>query len=147
VGAAGVKDMLRNTMRRCILMAMLFIASASGASATITVCSDPSRARVLDTLTLQILDRDEPAFATTIRRFDGVAGMMMSETGRISPDHIFRTRTLLFQSPEFSVVINVRTVLGRDHASVNIERTCINDALEEWEPYWRAFRQFLDREG
>ena len=44
-------------------------------------------------------------------------------------------RTIIFQSPKVSVAIFVDTSRNRDVAEIPVERTCIDDAIEEWRPY------------
>lgn len=123
------------------LSVSLYLAWTPDAAATSTVCSNQSRARVLDRLAVSIPGGDEPAFAETIRKFEGVTDMSRAE---VTSD---RRRIIIFQSPQVSVAIYVVTERGSGTARITVERTCINDALEDWKPYWKAFRRFLDSKG
>ena len=124
----------------------LTVGSTTNASATRTVCSDPGRARTLAQANIILPRNDEVAFAATIRQFDKVTNMSLSEVVSSNGD-AFERRVIMFQSPKVSVVIEVHTGAARHTALVAIERTCYNDALEDWQPYWLAFRNFLNRSG
>jgi hypothetical protein len=123
---------------------MLVLGSTPNAHATRTVCSDPSRARTLAQTKILIPEGDEVGFAATIRRFDKVTDMSLSEVISSNGD-VFERRIMIFQSPKVSVAIEVHTMAGKNTSLATIERTCYNNALEEWQPYWLAFRRFLNR--
>lgn len=44
----------------------------------------------------------------------------------------------IMQSPGSTVIITVNWRVGRQLAIIEIERTCIGDDFEPWEPYWSA---------
>jgi len=134
------------TIRRFLLAAILVLVPTLDAAATSTVCSNPSRARVLDRLSVSIPGGNEPAFATVIREFEGVTDMGLSEV-TASDKGGFRERTIIFQSPQVSVNIHIDTERGSSIARITVNRTCYTDALEDWRPYWKAFRKFLDSKG
>lgn len=123
----------------------LALTAAAPASALETMCSNPSRARVLAHMSLSIPEGDEPAFAERMRQFRSRSTMSYAEVDA-ADGNVWRSRTIIFQSPEVSVVIHVRTRRGSDTARVEIERTCINDALEPWRPFWSDFRRFTEEE-
>lgn len=123
---------------------LLTLGSPPDASASRTVCSDPSRARTFAQIKVVIPQSDEIAFATTIREFDKVTDMSLAEVVSSNGD-MFERRIIMFQSPKVSVVIEVHTAAGNHIALANVHRTCINDALEDWQPYWMAFLDFLKR--
>jgi hypothetical protein len=120
----------------------LTLGLTTDASATRTVCSDPARARTLAQTNVVIPRGDEIAFATTIRKFDKVTDMSLSEVVS-SNGNVFESRILMFQSPRVSVVIEVHTLAGKNIALATVDRTCVNDAIEDWQPYWVAFLDFL----
>jgi hypothetical protein len=133
-------------MRSFLLAVALLCVSALDATATSTVCSNPSRARVLDRLAVSIPGGNEPAFASIIREFEGVTHMSRAEVTS-SDNGGFRERTIIFQSPQVSVAILIDTQRESTIARISVNRTCITDALEDWKPYWKAFRKFLDSKG
>jgi hypothetical protein len=135
-------------MRRLgiLLAGVVFAALYTPAAAESTFCSDPHRARVLDSMSVAIPNGDETAFANTMREFESVTDMSLSEVSSSRGGNV-TSRALLFQSPEVSVLIDISTEADSNIAEIAIERTCITDALERWRPYWRAFRGFMQSHG
>ncbi len=129
-----------------IIAAILLFTSSVDVLATRTVCSNPSRARVLARLAVSVPGGNELAFATVIREFEGVTDMSRAEVTS-SDKGGFRERTIIFQSPRVSVEIHVDTERGSSIARITANRTCYTDALEDCKPYWKAFRKFLDSKG
>jgi hypothetical protein len=126
------------------------IASAlivSPASAYQLACSDPTREQVFARTSIEIPNGDEPAFAESMRGFRGVTDMSFAETSGREGDCSFLGRTIFYQSPQVSVLIQIETQPGSEVAEITVERTCITDDLEDWQPYGDAFQQFLDRRG
>jgi hypothetical protein len=132
-------------MLRAIISALAMLGALSvphPATALTTICSDPNRAGVLDRMSVRIPNGDERAFAERMRRFADVSSMSHGEVeGFDGP--VWQGRTIIFQSPEFSVAIKVETRPNSNVARVTVERTCINDALEDWRPHWDGFRRFV----
>jgi hypothetical protein len=54
---------------------------------------------------------------------------------------------IILQSPKVSVAIDIVARRSLDLAQVTVERTCINDSLEPWQPYWRRFRALMAAQG
>jgi hypothetical protein len=136
------------TMLRILLLATVFVTlpiATTPAIAYQTRCSDPDRAGVLAEMSLRIPREDESAFAERMRHFDDVSSMSRGEVSSRDREG-WRNRTIIFQSPEYSVVINVETQRNSDVALVTAERTCIDDALEDWRPFWSEFTRFVREE-
>ena len=56
-------------------------------------------------------------------------------------------KTIILQSPKVSANIEITARSGSTTAKVNVNRTCINDALEPWLPFWKRFRAAMKSRG
>ncbi len=126
-------------MRYCFLASFLIATSLpTQLNATTLVCSDPARARVLDSVVVALpsdnIEMLERRFGWTAERIG------MTTWGVSSSEHdVLRNKTLGMQSPKVSVNIQAEWEPGQRSANIAIERTCYTDDLEPWQPYWFAF--------
>lgn len=118
----------------------------SGSGALTTVCSDPSRARVLASTVVRLPTDNIDALE---RRFDVLAPSLGMTTWGVtsSKGNRVEQKTLGLQSPEVSVSIEAHWRPGQRAATVEVSRTCINDALEPWRSYWAGLVSGLRRAG
>ena len=125
-----------------LLIGMCPMTSAAYSS----VCSDPSRARVLARATV-ILPSDN--IAPLERRFTIIApklGMMVWGVGSEEHGKIL-SKTLGMQSPKVSVSIEADWKPGMRAATLVAERTCYTDDLEPWRRYWSGLIHQLKSSG
>lgn len=139
-------SLISNILWSLTVAAILLLLNSRDVSASFTTCSNPSRAGVLDKVDVVIPAAGEPAFAAIIRTFENYTDMRHSEV-TVSDGQGLKSRDIIFQSPQVSVNITIETVRQRSVAHVTVNRTCYTDALEEWQPYWVAFRKFLSSKG
>ncbi|KTE08919.1 hypothetical protein ATE71_13425 [Sphingopyxis sp. H115] len=83
------------------------------------------------------------------QRFELVAPKIGMTTWGVAGDdgRGIRDVTLGLQSPKVSVSITAEWRTGQKAAFLQVERTCINDALEPWQPYWKHFLSELREAG
>jgi hypothetical protein len=123
------------------------IARPDAARALSTACSNPQRERILSAAQI-MLPRDN--IRSLERRFDMLApriGMSTWGTALASSSGHVESRTLGLQSPEVSVSIEAHWRPGQKFVTVEVRRTCINDALEPWRHYWWGFVTELENAG
>jgi hypothetical protein len=109
-------------------------------------CSDPSRAKILETATILLPSDDigelEKSFDASSKRIGMTTWAVGSELhGKVL------SKTLGLQSPKYSVSITADWKPGDHHALLKVERTCINDDLEPWEGFWSGLRGELAEAG
>jgi hypothetical protein len=78
---------------------------------------------------------------------DRELGMSFSSVGSGTEAQPISKQAIILQSPKVSVAIEIRALRRSRIAKVTVERTCINDALEPWLPFWRRFREVMKIRG
>ncbi len=125
-------------MLKKAIIAMIMLAVPAQASAETTVCSDPSRAKILNSAVIKLptggIDELDKAFEDLSESIGmstwGVTGSDNDGKGKV-------TKTVGLQSPKVSVSISAHWKIGEGSVKVVVERTCYNDNLEPWSDYWR----------
>jgi hypothetical protein len=119
------------------MIAALALAIPAQASAESTVCSNPSRAKVLSSAVVKLptggIDELEKAFEGLSESIGmttwAVAGSDKDGKGTV-------TKSIGLQSPQASVGITARWKIGDGSVKLVVERTCFTDDLEPWSDYW-----------
>ncbi|MGQ2930151.1 hypothetical protein EEB18_015305 [Sphingopyxis sp. OPL5] len=133
---------MRRPLRACLCALILSAPLATQpAAATETMCSDPARAGPKAS---GILTLDPEAFAKLQSVFERAEPDLGMSTASVVGDTI---EIYILQSPRVSVMIQTIRKPGSDSAFVSVERTCITDALEDWQPYWDRFLSALSARG
>ena len=106
-------------------------------------CSNPDREMVFGRYEVTVPDQDYLAFEEKMWTFAEYSGMIPAGVGSLEQAEPYLL--MIFQSPEVSVAIEVRIDGEKDTAEVKLYRQCINDAVEDWFPYWMKLRAFTSR--
>lgn len=120
---------------------------ATQAHATTTRCSNPQREGIRASGTIKLAWSDLPKLNALLQRSEGALRMSYSFVESGLTGQPFRKKTHILQSPKVSVAIEIVARRSADVAKVTVERTCINDSLEPWQPYWRRFRDLMAANG
>jgi hypothetical protein len=133
-------------MKVWLMIAIAVALIAPEARATSTTCSNPKREQVLATARVALPTRNIEALE---QRFELLAPKIGMTTWGVAGDdgRGIRDVTLGLQSPKVSVGITAEWRTGQKAALLQVERTCINDALEPWQPYWKHFLSELREAG
>ena len=134
-------------MIRTHCMAALFCAAAflappgvGIAHATETICSYSALAGTKATARLRFDERGSRPIEAILANGEALGMTSWSVT-----THSISIYGL--QSPKVSVLIRVVWQPGAVVGVASIERTCIDDNLEDWEPYWERFLAAMTEQG
>jgi hypothetical protein len=130
-----------------VLLALASGLSATQAQATSTRCSNPQREGVRGTGNIILAWSDLPKLDALLEHSKRALGMSYSFVESGLSGQPFRKKTIILQSPKVSVAIEIVAHRSADVAKVTVGRTCINDSLEPWQPYWRRFRALMAANG
>lgn len=124
-------------MLRAAMIAAVVLTMPVEVSADSTVCSNPSRAKVLSSKVVKLptggIDELEKAFED----LSGSIGMTTwAVEGSDKDGKGTATKTIGLQSPQASVAISARWEIGDGSVKMMVERTCFTDDLEPWSDYW-----------
>jgi hypothetical protein len=133
----------RNSLLTLLLLSTLQV----DASATSTVCSNPKRARVLDSANVALPNADFDAFEKTFNKLVETLGMTTWAVAFRKDGRNLTSKTVGLQSPKVSVGINTEWKVGQKKVKIIVERTCYSDDLEPWEGYWSKFLEGLKGAG
>ena len=131
-----------------VAVVALFV-QMNAAHGTRTVCSHPKRAGVRAVATIplpwsKVTELHEWLEASSETNL----GMSFSSVGVADgPNLPLKEQTIILQSPKVSVNIEITAKSGNSVAKVVVNRTCYNDDLEPWLPYWHRFRTALRLHG
>lgn len=136
-------------MRRTLthfLVALTTLVSSMPAQAHSTTCSNPRRERVLSAALIRLPTDNIQVLE---RRFEAIAGRIGMETwgSGLSENGRVESKTLGLGSPQGSVSIKAKWRPGQKAATLEVKRTCINDALEPWRGYWWGLVRALELNG
>lgn len=126
-------------MKRAIIVALALVipAQASGES---TVCSNPSRAKVLRSAVVKLptggIDELEKAFEDLSESI-GMTTWAVASSDKDGKGTV--SKSIGLQSPQLSVGINAKWKIGDGSVKLVVERTCYTDDLEPWSGYWSKF--------
>lgn len=130
-----------------LTLSLLSLGVWAPAYAESTICSDPSRAKVLDRGTISLPQDDvkalERAMFAAAPRINMTTWAVVGSQG----DGEISSHNIGLQSPEVSVAIDAIWEPGWKHAKITIERTCYDDALEPWEGLWSSFLREMKEAG
>ncbi|AQA00266.1 hypothetical protein BWQ93_18725 [Sphingopyxis sp. QXT-31] len=121
--------------------ALLAPPGAGFAGATETICSDPARAEIKAAARLRFDERGTRPIEALLANAETQLGM----TDWSLVGHDFSIYGL--QSPKVSLLIRVTWRPGASVGVASVERTCIDDNLEDWEPYWDKFLTAMTEQG
>jgi hypothetical protein len=130
-----------------MLAALVASATATQAEATSTRCSNPQREGVRASGTVKLAWLDRAKLGVLLQGSNKALGMSYSWVESGLTGQPSNKKHFILQSPKVSVAIEVLALRSSDLAKVTVERTCINDSLEAWQPYWRRFRALMAAKG
>lgn len=132
------------------LVSIAILVEAAPAAATSTICSNPRRAGIRATMSVDLPSGGAPRLEYEITAIaESRLRMSVSGVGFEDPGDrpVLRRGTLILQSADVSVAISIRTSNRSNRARIEVARTCYYDAQVPWQPYWRALSTFLRGSG
>lgn len=135
---------LASLLSRVLVVATLLPTHAQAIS---TRCSNPQREGMRGSGTIKLAWSELPKFDAWLQRSERTLGMSYSSVESGLTGQPFRKKTIILQSAKSSVVIDVVARRTSALAEVTVKRTCFDDSLEPWRPYWRRFRAMTAAQG
>ena len=133
--------------KAALALALTLSLCANEARATSTRCSNPKREGVRVSGMMHLAWSDLPKLDGILQSSEKVLGMSYSSVESGTTGQTSMRKDFILQSPKVSVAIEIVAHRSENFAKVSIERTCINDDLESWRPYWRRFRALMASKG
>jgi hypothetical protein len=131
-----------------VVGAVALVAPIRAANGTSTICSNPTRAGIKAEATMPLQwTKVEELSRWLAGSSEKALGMSYSSVSSGLVNKPITARTIILQSPKVSVNIHVTARSGSRTAKVTVNRTCYNDALEPWLPYWKRFQKVMRSRG
>lgn len=133
-----------------LLFLIAILVEATPAAATTTICSNPRRAGIRATISVDLPSGGAAQLEEQITAIaESRLGMSISGVAYEDPGEqpVLRGSDLILQSPDVSVAITISTSNRSNRARIRVERTCYYDAQVPWRPYWRNLESFLRESG